>query len=39
MICKCGKVMNYIGSPQNGGYWVCRKCNNIVIVNETKERS
>ena len=38
MICKCGKVMEYKGSLQNGGYWYCKKCNNIIVTDTPKER-
>ena len=31
MICKCGKVMELQGSLQNGYYFICKSCNNVVI--------
>lgn len=32
MICKtCKELMNYISGNQNGGYHICKKCNNVVI--------
>jgi len=32
-ICKKCKIeMNYIGSKQNGPYYVCKECNDIKIV-------
>jgi hypothetical protein len=39
MICKCGKVMEYKGSLQNGGYWYCKKCNTVVVTDTPKERN
>ena len=32
MICdKCNIEMNYISGNQNGGYHICKQCNNVVI--------
>lgn len=33
MFCKnCNDSMNYISGNQNGGYYVCNKCNNLVVT-------
>lgn len=29
---KCNVEMKYISSPQNGPYFICKKCNEIVIT-------
>jgi len=36
MICKKCKIeMNYISGKQNGDYYICNKCNNVVIEGTT----
>ena len=36
MICKRCKIeMKYIGGLQNGGYNICDKCNNVLIMGDT----
>ena len=33
MICKKCKIeMNYIGSKQNGPYYICKECNDVKIT-------
>lgn len=34
MNCKCGKVMQILGSLQNGFYLFCRTCNSVVPINK-----
>ena len=36
MICKrCKTEMKYIGGLQNGGYYICNKCNNVLIMGDS----
>lgn len=33
MTCKnCNDTMRYISGNQNGGYYICSKCNNLVVT-------
>lgn len=33
MNCRCGNVMQILGSLQNGYYFFCKKCNKIHPIN------
>lgn len=39
MFCKnCNDSMNYISGNQNGGYYVCNKCGNMVVTGTTSKK-
>lgn len=35
---KCKIKMLYLGSNQNGYYYLCKKCNNVIPTNEKNSK-